>query len=70
MLIFEYLSSLDAICLMIYHPCLSRFAPVSELAPFGQPVGTILAAAVNQTIYYSIVAGNELGMCRSEEPTL
>ncbi|CAB1445688.1 unnamed protein product [Pleuronectes platessa] len=39
----------------------ARFAPVSELAPFGKPVGTILAAAVNQTIFYSIVAGNEQG---------
>ncbi|XP_068183627.1 protocadherin-15-like [Antennarius striatus] len=38
-----------------------RFPPVSELAPFGTLVGTILAAAVNQTIFYSIVAGNELG---------
>ncbi|XP_008277761.1 protocadherin-15 [Stegastes partitus] len=38
-----------------------KFAPVSELAPFGTPVGTILAAAINQTIFYSIVAGNELG---------
>jgi len=42
--------------------CLSRFAPVRELAPVGTPVGTILAAAINQTIFYSIVAGNELGM--------
>uniref|UniRef100_A0A3Q1FD86 Protocadherin-15 n=1 Tax=Acanthochromis polyacanthus TaxID=80966 RepID=A0A3Q1FD86_9TELE len=39
-----------------------KFAPVSELAPFGTEVGTILAAAINQTIFYSIVAGNELGM--------
>ncbi|XP_040905746.1 protocadherin-15a [Toxotes jaculatrix] len=38
-----------------------KFPPVSELAPFGTPVGTILAAAINQTIFYSIVAGNELG---------
>ncbi|XP_037637635.1 protocadherin-15-like isoform X7 [Sebastes umbrosus] len=38
-----------------------RFPLVSELAPFGTPVGTILAAAINQTIFYSIVAGNELG---------
>ncbi|XP_035029147.2 protocadherin-15 isoform X4 [Hippoglossus stenolepis] len=38
-----------------------KFSPVSELAPFGKRVGTILAAAVNQTIFYSIVAGNELG---------
>uniref|UniRef100_A0A8D3BG94 Protocadherin-15 n=1 Tax=Scophthalmus maximus TaxID=52904 RepID=A0A8D3BG94_SCOMX len=38
-----------------------KFPLVSELAPFGTPVGTILAAAINQTIFYSIVAGNELG---------
>ncbi|XP_036980680.1 protocadherin-15a isoform X1 [Acanthopagrus latus] len=38
-----------------------RFPPVSELAPVGTSVGTILAAAVNQTIFYSIVAGNERG---------
>uniref|UniRef100_A0A3Q3JPT7 Protocadherin-15 n=1 Tax=Monopterus albus TaxID=43700 RepID=A0A3Q3JPT7_MONAL len=38
-----------------------RFPPVSELAPVGTPVGIILAAAINQTIFYSIVAGNELG---------
>uniref|UniRef100_A0A673ZVF4 Protocadherin-related 15a n=1 Tax=Salmo trutta TaxID=8032 RepID=A0A673ZVF4_SALTR len=36
-----------------------RFAPVSELAPVGRPVGSILAAAMNQTIFYSIVGGNE-----------
>lgn len=35
---------------------------MSELAPFGTPVGTVLAAAVNQTIFYSIVAGNDLGI--------
>ncbi|XP_028278961.1 protocadherin-15-like [Parambassis ranga] len=38
-----------------------RFPPVSELAPLNTPVGTILAAAINQTIFYSIVEGNELG---------
>uniref|UniRef100_UPI0037E8FA3F protocadherin-15-like n=1 Tax=Semicossyphus pulcher TaxID=241346 RepID=UPI0037E8FA3F len=38
-----------------------RFPLVSELAPNGTAVGTILAAAINQTIFYSIVAGNELG---------
>ncbi|XP_034753524.1 protocadherin-15a isoform X14 [Etheostoma cragini] len=38
-----------------------RFPLVSELAPFGTLVGTILAAAINQTIFYSIVEGNELG---------
>lgn len=39
---------------------------MSELAPPGTPVGTVLAAAVNQTIFYSIVAGNDLG--RWEKP--
>ncbi|KAJ4949667.1 hypothetical protein JOQ06_021176, partial [Pogonophryne albipinna] len=38
-----------------------RFPLVSELAPLGTRVGTIFAAAINQTIFYSIVAGNELG---------
>ncbi|KAJ8014000.1 hypothetical protein DPEC_G00035680 [Dallia pectoralis] len=38
-----------------------RFAPVSELALVGRPVGSILAAAINQTIFYSIVGGNERG---------
>ncbi|XP_041866277.1 protocadherin-15a isoform X2 [Melanotaenia boesemani] len=38
-----------------------RFSPVRELAPIGTPVGTIFAAAMNQTIFYSIVAGNEQG---------
>ncbi|XP_055018848.1 protocadherin-15a [Boleophthalmus pectinirostris] len=37
------------------------FAPVSELAPIGTSVGTVLAAAINQTIFYSIVEGNERG---------
>uniref|UniRef100_A0A674CJ80 Protocadherin-related 15a n=1 Tax=Salmo trutta TaxID=8032 RepID=A0A674CJ80_SALTR len=36
-----------------------RFAPVSELAPVGRLVGSILAAAINQTVFYSIVGGNE-----------
>uniref|UniRef100_A0A8C7TS40 Protocadherin-15 n=1 Tax=Oncorhynchus mykiss TaxID=8022 RepID=A0A8C7TS40_ONCMY len=36
-----------------------RFAPVSELSPVGRPVGSILAAVINQTIFYSIVGGNE-----------
>uniref|UniRef100_A0A8C6UFN0 Protocadherin-related 15a n=1 Tax=Neogobius melanostomus TaxID=47308 RepID=A0A8C6UFN0_9GOBI len=37
------------------------FAPVSELAPVGTSVGTILAAALDQIIFYSIVDGNGLG---------
>lgn len=38
-----------------------RFPPVSEGAEIGTPVGTIMAAAVNQTIIYSIIEGNEGG---------
>uniref|UniRef100_A0A3P8WDW9 Protocadherin-15 n=1 Tax=Cynoglossus semilaevis TaxID=244447 RepID=A0A3P8WDW9_CYNSE len=45
------------------------FSPVSELARLGTPVGTILAAAVNQTIFYSIVEGNELGHFRVNNRT-
>uniref|UniRef100_A0A3Q2D6Y7 Protocadherin-15 n=1 Tax=Cyprinodon variegatus TaxID=28743 RepID=A0A3Q2D6Y7_CYPVA len=37
-----------------------RFPAVKELSPVGTAVGTILAAAMNQTIFYSIVGGNEL----------
>ncbi|XP_035262446.1 protocadherin-15b isoform X3 [Anguilla anguilla] len=39
-----------------------RFAPVSENAQVGKVVGTVMAAAVNQTIVYSIVEGNENGI--------
>lgn len=38
-----------------------RFPPVSEDAALGTPVGAIMAAAVNQTIVYSIIEGNEGG---------
>lgn len=38
-----------------------RFPPVSEEAGVGTPVGAIMAAAVNQTIVYSIIEGNEGG---------
>ncbi|KAF4106058.1 hypothetical protein G5714_013720 [Onychostoma macrolepis] len=38
-----------------------RFSPVSESAPVRTPVGMILAAAVNTTVFYSIVSGNEGG---------
>uniref|UniRef100_UPI003AACBB18 protocadherin-15-like isoform X2 n=1 Tax=Centroberyx gerrardi TaxID=166262 RepID=UPI003AACBB18 len=38
-----------------------RFAPVSELAPVGTPVGMVEASAANQSIFYSIVSGNEQG---------
>ncbi|XP_041830365.1 protocadherin-15-like isoform X2 [Melanotaenia boesemani] len=36
-----------------------RFSPVSEEAAVGTLVGVILAAAVNQTIVYSIIEGNK-----------
>uniref|UniRef100_A0A672LIT4 Protocadherin-related 15b n=1 Tax=Sinocyclocheilus grahami TaxID=75366 RepID=A0A672LIT4_SINGR len=38
-----------------------RFSPVSENAPVGTIAGVILAAAINQTIVYSIIDGNEGG---------
>ncbi|XP_052426491.1 protocadherin-15 isoform X1 [Carassius gibelio] len=38
-----------------------RFSPVSENAPVGTVAGVILAAAINQTIVYSIIDGNEAG---------
>uniref|UniRef100_A0A8B9JY05 Protocadherin-related 15b n=1 Tax=Astyanax mexicanus TaxID=7994 RepID=A0A8B9JY05_ASTMX len=38
-----------------------RFPAVSENAPVGTVVGVILAAAINQSIVYSIVEGNEGG---------
>lgn len=38
-----------------------RFPPVSEEAAVGTAVGVIMAAAVNQTIIYSIIEGNEGG---------
>ncbi|XP_059387786.1 protocadherin-15-like isoform X2 [Carassius carassius] len=38
-----------------------RFSPVSENAPVGTVAGVILAAAINQTIVYSIIDGNEGG---------
>ncbi|TRY94260.1 hypothetical protein DNTS_025329 [Danionella cerebrum] len=39
----------------------ARFAPVSEKAAVGTVAGVILAAAINQTIIYSIIEGNEGG---------
>uniref|UniRef100_A0A8C1RQ18 Protocadherin-15 n=1 Tax=Cyprinus carpio TaxID=7962 RepID=A0A8C1RQ18_CYPCA len=36
-----------------------RFSPVSENVPVGTVAGVILAAAINQTIVYSIIDGNE-----------
>lgn len=41
------------------HWSISRFPPVSEEAAVGTLVGAIKAAAVNQTIVYSIVDGNQ-----------
>ncbi|XP_048026149.1 protocadherin-15-like isoform X4 [Megalobrama amblycephala] len=38
-----------------------RFSPISENAPVGTVTGVILAAAINQTIVYSIIEGNEGG---------
>uniref|UniRef100_A0A669F4N9 Protocadherin-related 15b n=1 Tax=Oreochromis niloticus TaxID=8128 RepID=A0A669F4N9_ORENI len=46
-----------------------RFLPVSEEAAVGTPVGVILAAAVNQTIVYSIMEGNEGGVFALNETT-
>ncbi|KAJ8284825.1 hypothetical protein COCON_G00036750 [Conger conger] len=39
-----------------------RFAPVSENAKVGKVIGAVMAAAVNQTIVYSIVEGNGNGV--------
>uniref|UniRef100_A0A3Q2EA02 Protocadherin-15 n=1 Tax=Cyprinodon variegatus TaxID=28743 RepID=A0A3Q2EA02_CYPVA len=46
-----------------------RFPAVKELSPVGTAVGTILAAAMNQTIFYSIVGGNELGHFKVDSST-
>ncbi|XP_034148189.1 protocadherin-15b isoform X4 [Esox lucius] len=46
-----------------------RFPPVSEKAAVGKVVGVILAAAVNQTIIYTIVEGNEEGVFRLNNST-
>ncbi|XP_061822727.1 protocadherin-15-like isoform X2 [Nerophis lumbriciformis] len=46
-----------------------RFPPVSEEAAVGTPVGVILAAAVNQTIVYSIIGGNEGGVFKLNDTT-
>uniref|UniRef100_A0A4W6E7D7 Protocadherin-15 n=1 Tax=Lates calcarifer TaxID=8187 RepID=A0A4W6E7D7_LATCA len=45
------------------------FAPVSEEAAVGTPVGVIMAAAVNQTIVYSIIEGNKGGVFALNETT-
>lgn len=44
---------------LIFFTC--RPPPVSELATRGTMIGVISAAAVNQSIVYSIVSGNEEG---------
>uniref|UniRef100_A0A3Q3WTS8 Protocadherin-15 n=1 Tax=Mola mola TaxID=94237 RepID=A0A3Q3WTS8_MOLML len=46
-----------------------RFPLVSEEAAVGTPVGAIMAAAVNQTIVYSIIEGNEGGVFALNETT-
>ncbi|XP_054860425.1 protocadherin-15b isoform X2 [Amphiprion ocellaris] len=46
-----------------------RFVPVSEQAAVGTPVGVIMAAAVNQTIVYSIIEGNQGGVFALNETT-
>nr|XP_043869853.1 protocadherin-15-like [Solea senegalensis] len=46
-----------------------RFLPVSEAADVGTQVGVIVAAAVNQTIVYSITEGNEGGVFTLNETT-
>uniref|UniRef100_A0A3Q3EN27 Protocadherin-15 n=1 Tax=Labrus bergylta TaxID=56723 RepID=A0A3Q3EN27_9LABR len=46
-----------------------RFPPVSEEAAVGTPVGSIMAAAVNQTMVYSIIEGNEGGVFTLNETT-
>lgn len=46
-----------------------RFPPVSEEAAVGTLVGVIMAAAVNQTIVYTIIEGNELGIFALNETT-
>ena len=51
------------VCVAVRVCVCSRFPPVSEKASVGTLVGVILAAAVNQTIVYSIVEGNEGGEC-------
>ncbi|KAF6110592.1 protocadherin related 15 [Phyllostomus discolor] len=61
------MSSSAIVKILVLHPGeIPRFTqeeyrppPVSELAPRGTMVGVISAAAVNQSIVYSIVAGNE-----------
>ncbi|XP_038592050.1 protocadherin-15-like isoform X1 [Micropterus salmoides] len=46
-----------------------RFPPVSEEAAVGTLVGAIMATAVNQTIVYFIIEGNERGVFALNETT-
>ncbi|XP_043568302.1 protocadherin-15b isoform X1 [Chiloscyllium plagiosum] len=46
-----------------------RPLPVSESAPIGTVVVTVTAAAINQTIVYSIIAGNDAGVFRINNRT-
>ncbi|XP_051504158.1 protocadherin-15a [Myxocyprinus asiaticus] len=46
-----------------------RFSPVSENTPIETPVGLILAAAVNTTVFYSIVDGNHGGQFKVNNRT-
>ncbi|KAM9425855.1 protocadherin-15-like [Pholidichthys leucotaenia] len=46
-----------------------RFLPVSEEAAVGTALGVIMAAAVNQTVVYSIIGGNEGGVFALNETT-
>lgn len=48
---------------MFVRVCACRFPPVSEEAPVRTVIGVILASAINQTIVYSIIEGNEGGEC-------
>ncbi|XP_032890362.1 protocadherin-15, partial [Amblyraja radiata] len=46
-----------------------RPPPVSEKAPVGTVVETVLAAAINQTVVYSIIAGNDAGVFKINNRT-
>ncbi|KAE8589991.1 hypothetical protein XENTR_v10017891 [Xenopus tropicalis] len=46
-----------------------RPPPVSELAPLGSTVTVVLAAALNQTIVYSIISGNDQGIFAIDNST-
>lgn len=50
-------------CPLYVFVCAHRFPPVSEKAPVRTVVGVILASAINQSIVYSIIEGNEGGEC-------